>query len=884
MQGVRFRQQTVLLSDMKSLGLAVVHTGGPTPKGFRTPAIGPAFEGKPYAKLLDNGDTEVGFTHRYVVPNPLADSLENIYGVLPKLMVGNFDVLKVINAITYVPKQSKLLLSVFQQQDFLQRSLTGTWTRMIDAMEAGQPIEALKAGLSWPKSAYDMVTANLGPGSRLQIKKTLESTTPLIEGRKGVHFKGIMEGGLSTIDVTILPENIDKAARLAANDAGVMHVKAVWRQVLEFESAMRRGLFEGWYPAAQITDIKNNLAPMLARKYPHLSDEALNGEIAKMVNIKYSTIPASQSAVQTKWLREVLSRVFFAFGESEGLLKQAAQAVKGPNAWYWRRHWLGTFVSTLAVANVIHLASTGKPLPLDRYSPISKDNWGPLPLGYNRDFASPTIGTDFLNRGLSALGLPLAPEFTGRNRTQLLLDVMGQADTAFRLLNPATFFNSRFSVPISAGRNFVKGTDFFNTPHGDVGPDGWFSRIAQLANDMLAPIGIGTGAIQMARKTIPGFDRLITSDEGGIGTAGTILETIGPNVRPEKTTKLLNRYAVAWATENGETQADGPSEDPSQGDGSPITKFSDMEPQQKDRMMLANPELENELAERNALTALRGDETAKSYKELDRIDLDRWTSEEALELQLQNNEIDLDTFRNSYSDIQKVAAAQRATLDNIYQMFKDTGKMPIDRNKRALVQYYQVFENARTKSGVLDFDLLDQEMAKLESDWSKGQSAYVDRNTGRAKHPPLVAEYLSDRDVIDETGYWDTERKIAEEYELLELYEESKVTQDPYFLRDNPFIIVIAKMAKIDNEEKRYNNYELDRALWEWGFVDNPIHPKLWDEVEHMPGTPATMPDTTANMADTPANMYSRQALESAFPKAEGEGNILPGPKQFSVR
>jgi hypothetical protein len=107
---------------------------------------------------------------------------------------------------------------------------------------------------------------------------------------------------------------------------------------------------------------------------------------------------------------------------------------------------------------------------------------------------------------------------------------------------------------------------------------------------------------------------------------------------------------------------------------------------------------------------------------------------------------------------------------------------------------------------------------------------------------------------------------------LLKLYEEYKVTQDPSFLRNNPLVGDIIKKANALNKDKRLNNYELDHALWLWDFVNDPINAQLRGEVR--------------DMSRTPANMYSRQALDLAFQKeeAEGEGNILPGPKQFSVR
>ena len=77
--------------------------------------------------------------------------------------------------------------------------------------------------------------------------------------------------------------------------------------------------------------------------------------------------------------------------ELEGLLRQATNTIKGPGRKYWAANWLGGYIFLMTVANIIHTASTGKILPLERYSPVSKGGYGPLPIGYNTRFAAPTV-------------------------------------------------------------------------------------------------------------------------------------------------------------------------------------------------------------------------------------------------------------------------------------------------------------------------------------------------------------------------------------------------------------------------------------------------------------------------------------------------------------
>jgi hypothetical protein len=527
-QGVKYREQMKLVEYLKGMGeeFARPHTGGPIPSGWRVPEVGPAFEGKPFSAIGADGEPTTMFTRRWIVPNNIANTLENMYGKRPdigKFMVGSktIDPLAVIDFLTFVPKRAKLMFSFFQQQDFLNRSGAGSWTRMTDALMAGQPIEAVKALARYPATVSKILAANFSPTYRQSIKQQLDSTEPLVKGRLGITLKGISDAGLSTFDPAMFRwEEMDKLVRVVAKETGVIgKVKGAAGVLGDLESAMRRGLFEGVYPAAMITDIKNNVAPMVARMYPKLNDEQVNGTIARLINIKYSSIPASQSVIQNRAMREVLRRVFFSMGESEGLLRQAAGTLIGTNKRFWAKHWLGVYLFLIAVANVIHFASTGEPLPKERYTPISKNKWGPLPIGYNTQFASPTI--------------PLK----GTGGEELTLDVVGQMDTALRLFDPGFFLTARESVPIRSAVNQVSGTDFYGRPIDDVGPGGILSRTVQLLRDMFAPIGAGGITEELVRQNVPGAEDLINEGESRIGLPGLAIQASGANVR-----------SVSWRT------------------------------------------------------------------------------------------------------------------------------------------------------------------------------------------------------------------------------------------------------------------------------------------------------------------------------------------------
>ena len=809
--GIRYRQQIQLIDDFKRLGIAVPDSAGTGLKGWRTPKVGPAFEGKPYTITLEDGSRQVAYTKRYVVPEAMAARMENMYGVLPKLsfnLLGlEVNLMKITGVAAFIPKMAKLFISVFQQQDFLFRSLGGAFTGAFDALRAGQPVEAVKTLGRWPKSAYTMLQANVGPGARERIRVTLNSTTPILQDRPGVHFQGIVQGGLSTIDPLMGVAELGDAARLAAGDVGKLDLRRVTRKIADWEAAMRRGLFQGMYPAAQITDIRNNIAPMLARKWPNLSDEALNGLIARTANLKYSTIPAEQSVFQKQWLRATLARVFFSPGEGEGLLRQGTQAISGTNAAFWRKHWLGTYASVIAVANIIHFASTREPLPFNRYVPLSRDNWSPLPLGYNRDFASPAI------------------PFAGRSGTELMLDIVGQMDTAFRILDPVSFLSSRESVPVRAGETQIAGEDFFGRPIDNLGPWGIYSRTAQLAQDMLLPIGVGVSVAEFARNAIPGADEVIGESEGRIGTAGLVIQATGSNVRGETTSMLLDRSASESGMNNLTT-------------GEPAQKWAELSPRQKDAVMIANPDLERELELRQETAVLRGSKQAQGFQKLDQAGVDRINAEEALVQDLAQGKVigGLNGFRATYGKIQSDAAVMRSQIDEDFDLFKKDRELPKDPNQRALVQYYAVFDEATRESTQLDFDVLDEELAELEAKWTPAQSAYVDSETGRSEHPPVIQDYLRDRDSENVKDYRFGAREAAKDAGILDQYQEWKRAIDSQgFLEDHPDLDLIVDLQQnVIKPIMRETDLALDMKLWKWGFVDVPVHPDLIVAVDEL--------------------------------------------------
>ena len=743
--GEIYREQMVLVSHLKSLGDDLIRPdmGGALPAGWKIPKIGPAFEGKPFAAVDGDGKPGVMFTRRWAVPAKTANLLESMFGKRPDIgtlaVFGKtIDPLTIIDWVAFVPKRAKLLLSLFQQQDFLTRSGGGSWGRAIDALISGKPVTAATSALRFPKTALDIIHANLSPAKRLSLSKQLDDTTPIIEGRPGINLKGISEAGLSVMDETIWAAEMDKLMSTVAENTGIWGaIKGAGSSLVDLESAMRRGLFQGVYPAAMITEIKNNIAIMMVKQHPTANDEQINGHIAKEVNKKYSTIPPEQSIIQNTFVRELLRRITFSFGESEALLRQASGMFHGPNKRFWIKENIGQIIFVLVVANIIHFLSTGEPLPEERYNPVAEDNWGPLPFGYNTKFASPTI------------------PWKGRGGTELTVDLMGQMDTAYRVLDPASFISARASVPIRAMVNQVSGTDFYGAPIDDVGPGGVVSRLTQLIYDMFAPIGVGGISTAALRDAIPG--ETIPRGEERLGLLGLGLQATGVNIRAERTRDLLDRHA----SESGLFKRDGTL----------VQNWNDLEPHQKD-IVVDDMTLVEELEIRSEISAERGYPGAQGYATLLKLEQQRIKRGEALVTDFNNEIMDPRTFRNEVTKLKLEIASRRSQVDEDFQLYQDNQELPEDLNKRALVEYYSLFDNAKRESGVIDWDRLDRLETQFRARLTPEQRSYVDDNTGLTEWGPLMSEYIEAGELL--SPYWEVPEGFAQAEQRRQLRRSSR--------------------------------------------------------------------------------------------------------------
>jgi hypothetical protein len=240
------------------------------------------------------------------------------------------------------------------------------------------------------------------------------------------------------------------------------------------------------------------------------------------------------------------------------------------------------------------------------------------------------------------------------------------------------------------------------------------------------------------------------------------------------------------------------------------TDYKDLEPYQK-KQVEADPQV--------AQTQAQQPSTDPGWRRYDETDQRRLQEEEAA-VALYRRTDDGKAFREQVSDIQANAAIERAQVDRDFKLFQDSGNLPSDMGKRALVQYYDVFDSARLPGGQVNWEVVDEEMARLEGSWTRSQKAYVDRNTGLTEHVPLVQQLYDDKETL--RPYWD----IADDL----LTEEAR--KDPYLRqfrgysdlqrmaeRDEDAAYYLRLIDRVKDKERRYyrdEHPEADAILVKW--------------------------------------------------------------------
>lgn len=704
--GAEFREQTEMINFMRQRGIAVP-VDGPVPEGYRVPRVGPAFEGKP--RIFPDADGGAprfgGYTSRYAVPDKIADVLENMYDAPMRLALGNKNLLTGIRALSRGTKRAKLIGSLFQHVDFATRSGFSAFGGAIDALAAGRPIRAVQNLIELPVTIGQLAFASTSAARRRALREQILSTAPIVKDRPGISLRGISEAGWTQSDISFLRRDVRETLNDAIQsnpNASPNMIRRAQRRAQRIEQAWQDGLFDGVYPQAQITALKNHIVPRLVRQHPDWTDEQIMGEAAQMVNLAFSSLGNFQTVFKNRGMRELLHNLLFSTNEAEGLIRSAMGTVKGGNKALWAEFYMGGALFLALVANAVHMAATGEPLPMERYNPIRMRNPEfesfPVPIRYNTDFMSPNV-----------------PLLEGRHGTELTIDLVGQMDTALRALDPVSFVSNRFSVPVRAGVNQARGADFYGRPI-----EGVQERAAQLASDLFSPIGAGN-LLEMAGVG--------PENEGRLGAGGMAAQLTGANLSAETTPDLLDRYAQ-------------------QDYGKP---YADLEPFERREMEENNPELAAELEQRRQTSAERQSEGAQRGIVADEVRAEYRAQQENDDALLESGQISAQEWRSR----ERMRNAQvSAALDVLYRDIPERDPQNIRD------QYYAEIQKRRDASGQISpegWDEIDAWRGQLTDE----QNAEIDRNTGLTSTPTQQRR----REVaaqLEETGYFDIRDRVWE--------------------------------------------------------------------------------------------------------------------------
>ena len=834
--GIKFRLQSELAHWLQSdkIGLGV-HVEGEAALNklnmnqfgqkkqvkWRIPRVGPAFEGKGYAvvevasseaKLQDmvEATTEVlardKTTQKAVfkagqiaVPSGVADKLESIFRGGGTTLAKTYNqtipftdktvpvnIVKLIDAMVFIPKRLKLFGSLFQATDFARRLGVGGTHGVVDAVwsgiDRGQPFsEAFDAGRvagEIRKSVqgtvqdgwWGMISSYGAAGKTDHYRNLLRSkatTGPnaVMEGTK-ISWDGLVKNGLNVRDLTILPgEDLAQMVDQVAKDANF--AVQMGRHVKELEYSMRRGLFDRVYPAAIMTDVKSNLVPMATRMYPNASPDQIMALVARQANIKYSTLLRSQSEVNQFW-REFLTRTMFSLNENEGLMRQMTRAMRGEEKAFWRKYWVSALLFFGVTANLIHAGTTtvteGKPrfLPLDRFKPWRDTRVGWWKYGYNNQFFNPSI--------------PWPPTRSGE---LAMVEMLGQLDGGFRMLDfqhiaGDSFVNARKGATAGAFMHLISGQDFYGRDTDKFGHSG---RLLQFLFDIAAPIGFGEAGVGAIRKfagdvDIPAVGSFIAPDaklkdilpvdEATLSMKGMLFEATGENIRAPSSADLQRTMIQNFDPEE------------------PIESVWDL-PGEKRRDVLnyeGNLHLVDEIKLRTKEGAARDQVFSARLVERDEIKSSRMQQEHDLSAQF-DKQAEKGAWEPTHwkNDNRNIQLVHRVRQDMVTQKYREdadirrreeanklSDKQVADLQKEkplewAYHKYYKLMEKHSEAFKKMDYDKFNAALKAEQATW--GEALVLRWDADRAAqsaetHAPKVAQYYADMQTLEKVGWFTT--------------------------------------------------------------------------------------------------------------------------------
>ncbi|KKL54081.1 hypothetical protein LCGC14_2268980, partial [marine sediment metagenome] len=329
---------------------------------------------------------------------------------------------------------------------------------------------------------------------------------------------------------------------------------------------------------------------------------------------------------------------------------------------------------------------------------------------------------------------------TGRSGVQVTLDLMGQMDTAFRTLDPKSFLSARYSVPVRAGVSQLTGKDFFGAPIDTVGPGGIFSRTAQLAQDLFAPIGPGQAGLELLRSNIEEAEGLIQPGEARLGTTGLGVQATGVNLRAETTPQLLDRIRFEVMREKG---IEGRYEDIKAADA-PLANEIDDEVEAR---------IGQELELRRETAKLRGQITPEGqfFEEQEISRTQQQEEQLSDDANLDSGLWSGDVWREKFRDRQRNFFNRREGLKQAFKIEFEEKEAPSGSVNAAIDAYFDVnvddYPDPRNP-GQTDWDAFfnaqDAALAPLSSSDKRRVMKFI-----RKSDTPTVTEFRKAEDVVD---------------------------------------------------------------------------------------------------------------------------------------
>ena len=881
----------IQINELKKQGWATVDNVGPAFKGDK-------FMGVPI-KFVDEanpGEFQKSINGVWMFPKPVANALKEMFGgenLAERIFKaeGTIPVIGVdikFDDIVYIPKQAKLFGSLFQQADFSGRMGFSSYQSAIDRLISSMQLlgrgevdksfnELLNAFFDiarLPKNLLNMVRANVDPKYRSELAESLQSTQPFWDDPELAEYTwaNAQLNGLEVRDYTILPmeegieltkQAADELAKESLTKQGALALPRATRNV---NSALQSGLFDGLYVSAIMTDFRYHTLPMVMRAHPDLNPSQIMGEAARLSNIKWSVLPPNQSTVNG-WFKSLIKRFLFSLTEQETFARQNLGMFFGENKRYWRTYYLGGFLFTSTLANLVHWKTTGEPLPVGRYFPYVAKDYNHYGYGMNTAFLSPDVA------------IPT------RGGDRALLDLLLQNDFLIRLLDPGSgavpfwsFVSDREGTAPNAISNQFTSKDYMGA---SISKWGWAQRGLQLVYDTFAPIGLGQLAIHQVQqilkdKKIPALSAgkipivregatagdLLPSVESGLGTTGIAIQGLGMNLR-SYTNEMLADITVKRTFGKGE-HPDYPGlvlktiKEVKEHPDAPILR----------KIVLEDPQNRREIKE---IDTRRQEGATGFYDDFGVMIFERQEKskeKKVAEVEIVNRNTDMlwDTsiqtawspttfkaelkalnakYTSEIELIEEIFARDPATAEKIKEMKEapDRAEAPL---QWAIWKFFEIRrENTDPVTGKVDNRAFDKAWEIETSGWddeemqeSGGLADRFDAWLNTGDHHPFVQEYYDTLSALDKAGYWEdtfpeqnkqinqmyakqlaegntTVEEIWSDYLSSSVEERRRLRASPNYVINN-----IIKSLEFARKVNRYNvvikNPHLDRGLIKW--------------------------------------------------------------------